>query len=415
MHNFNILAKFFISKDAKQLVDNFVSLSVLRFLNLVIPFLVLPYLIKTLGFEKYGVIVLSLSLTQYLQSITDYGFNISATRELARHKQSSKKASYIYSKVMLAKVVLLFFSIAVILPVIYIVPQFEENKTVFILMLLVLIGQTLFPEWFFRGVEKMRFITILNLMIKLFFTLSVFLFINEKEDYWLYPLLNGVGCCAVMIVAQWIVIRKFTVRLQFVKFSVVNKTLKEGFPVFLNQFAPNLYNNTTVVMVGLILGNNSAGIFGAVKQVINLLVVFNSVVTMVFFPYISRRIEKFDVFKTFYLPILVVIVLIMALTKDMWYLIFNIDIKSGDEFYYILLAGVFFTGLYSVYATCYLLVKKLDFVVLKLTLISSFVGFFLTYPLIKYFHLIGAASTISFTQALLGVLALSAFKKSKSE
>src|SRR5690554_5422016 len=146
--------KTLANKDIKQLIENFFSLAILKVFNLILPFVTLPYLIKTLGFEQYGAIVLALALMQYFQAVTDYGFNLSATRDIARHRHSKQQLSFIYSKVMASKLVLLAISISLILPVIFLVPQFQTDRAVFLLMLPVLIGHTLFPEWFFRGVEK---------------------------------------------------------------------------------------------------------------------------------------------------------------------------------------------------------------------------------------------------------------------
>ena len=76
------------SEDIRRLLKNFFSLSVLKLINAILPFVTLPYLIKVLGFQQYGAIVLALSLIAYFQSITDYGFNLSATREIAKHRTS---------------------------------------------------------------------------------------------------------------------------------------------------------------------------------------------------------------------------------------------------------------------------------------------------------------------------------------
>lgn len=143
-----------MKSDIKQLLDNFTSLAVLKVANLVLPFVTLPYLIKTLGFEKYGLIVISLALMQYFQAFTDYGFNLSATRDIAIHKHSKSQLSFIYRKVFSSKVILLIFSISILLPIIVFTPQFNEHKELYILMLFMLIGYTLFPIWFFVASKK---------------------------------------------------------------------------------------------------------------------------------------------------------------------------------------------------------------------------------------------------------------------
>lgn len=400
-----------LKSDIKQLLDNFTSLAVLKIANLVLPFVTLPYLIKTLGFEKYGVIVISLALMQYFQAFTDYGFNLSATRDIAIHKHSKSQLSFIYRKVFSSKVILLVFSISILLPIIAFTPQFNEHKELYILMLFMLIGYTLFPIWFFRGIEKMRYITILDLTVKVFFTIGVFIFIRGESDYWIYGLLNGAGFCSVAFISNYLICKRYQVKFRFVNIKYIKKTLKAGFPLFINQFAPNLYNNTTNFLVGMILGSYSAGVFGAVRQIVNLLSVLNSVISTVMFPYLNRNKGHFDNYRVYYLVAWIIIsTILLALYKFIFHFLGITDAVAAEALV-ILVFGMFFIVINSIYATNYLLVYKYDKLVMHITLKVSLVGFLIAYPAILYFGILGASATIFIAQLLLGVMAYLAYKK----
>lgn len=405
MNRLAVVKQALANKDIKQLIENFFSLAVLKIFNLILPFVTLPYLIKTLGFEKYGAIVLALALMHYFQAVTDYGFNLSATRDISRHRHSKRQLSFIYSKVMASKLFLLLISISLILPVIFFVPQFQADRAVFLLMLPVLIGHTIFPEWFFRGVEKMRYITILDLSIKLFFTAGVFVFIHKPEDYWVYPLLNGVGYCVVAIVAHTLVKNDFSVNYVFVGIKQIKNTLKNGFPLLVNEFLPNLFNNTTNFAVGLILGNYSAGVFGSIRQVIQLLTVLNGVVTSVFYPFLIRNKNKFKLYSIVYLSFFFVLIIIFMISHEFIFKIINIDHADASSILYILSLGVLSIVIYSVYSTNYLIVNGYYNLVMRITAFSSLVGFLAVYPLVSEYGMIGGALNILMCQSLMGSLA----------
>ena len=397
-------------EDVRRLMKNFFSLSVLKLVNAVLPFVTLPYLIKVLGLQQYGAIVLALSLIAYFQSITDYGFNLSATREIARHKTSRKQLSFIYSKTQTSKLYLLLFSLSVLVPAVIIVPQFREDLLVYLLMCLMLIGQTMFPEWFFRGVEQMGYITILDLIVKGSFTIGVFVLIKSPEDYWLYPLLFGLGYVFIAILSHFLILKKFKLSVQLVKRNNVIRNLKFGFPLFINQFMPNFYNNTTSFLVGMLLGKQAVGLFGAVRQLVNVLSVLNSVVSTVVFPYLVRRQDKFNLFSKLYMigfsSIMVTLVILHKYILG-W---MGISDPLSSNVFLILAFGVTSIVIYSIYSTNYLIPRGHDKTVMKLTFIISVVGLLTSYPLITNLGVIGGAVNVAFAQFLMGGCAFIMYK-----
>ena len=397
-------------EDVRRLIKNFFSLSVLKLVNAVLPFVTLPYLIKVLGLQQYGAIVLALSLIAYFQSITEYGFNLSATREIARHKTSRKQLSFIYSKTQTSKLYLLLFSLIILVPTVMIVPQFREDLPVYLLMCLMLIGQAMFPEWFFRGVEQMGYITILDLIVKGSFTIGVFVLIKSPEDYWLYPLLFGLGYMFIAILSHFLIIKKFKLSVRLVKRRNVIKNLKFGFPLFINQFMPNFYNNTTSFLVGMLLGKQAVGLFGAVRQLVNVLSVFNSVVSTVVFPYLVRRQDKFNTFSKIYMIGFSVIVMILIVLHKYILQWMGISDPLSSDIFLILAFGVTCIVVYSIYSTNFLIPRGYDKTVMKLTFIISLVGLLTSYPLITNFGVIGGAMNIALSQLLMGGSAFAMYK-----
>ena len=397
-------------EDVRRLLKNFFSLSVLKLVNAVLPFVTLPYLIKVLGLQQYGAIVLALSLIAYFQSVTDYGFNLSATREIARHKSSRKQLSFIYSKTQASKLYLLLFSLSILIPAVMIVPQFREDLLVYLLMCLMLIGQTMFPEWFFRGVEQMGYITILDLIVKGSFTIGVFVLIKSPEDYWLYPLLFGLGYVFIAILSHFLILKKFKLSVQLVKRNNIIRNLKFGFPLFINQFMPNFYNNTTSFLIGMLLGKQAVGLFGVVRQLVNVLSVLNSVVSTVVFPYLVRRQDKFNLFSKLYMIGFSALVVILAILHKYILRWMGISDPLSSNVFLILAFGVTSIVIYSIYSTNYLIPRGYDKTVMKLTFIISVVGLLTSYPLITNLGVIGGAINIAFAQLLMGGSAFAMYK-----
>ena len=70
----------------------------------------------------------------------------------------------------------------------------------------------------------------------------------------------------------------------------------------------------------------------------------------------------------------------------------------------ILAVSLLFTALQSVYGTNYLIVQHYDRLLRNINLKMSILGFLISFPLVYYWGLIGAALTVFITRALIGLL-----------
>jgi len=388
--------------DTKTLVENFFSLGALQVINLVLPLVVLPYMIRTVGFDRYGVVVLAASLIAYFSSITDYSFKITATRDVAVFKSSPRKLNLIYSKVLTVKFLLLTASWLIIGAVVLLYPPFYKEKEVFIYTALMLFGYMLFPEWFFQGMEKMKYIAFLNVSIKVFFTVCVFFVIKEPEDYWKYPLLNSIGYIGAGLVGQYLLVNRYKVNFVWLKPGTVIKTFKENFPIFINQFVPNLYNNTGTFLLGVVTSTQLVGIYDAIKKVIDLEIMLINVVSRVVFPYLNRNRSGFENYRKWMLVVGGVLTLLPIIFCNLifWYM----DIRYENAFWVlsILAFGLFFYLLYDVFGLNYFIINRMDKIVMKNTIIASVIGIVTIYPLVLYFGIIGAALNLTLSRLIMG-------------
>ena len=91
-----MIKKILLDNDKKIVANNYLSLLFLQGANYLLPLLILPFLVRVLGTEKFGLIMFAQSLATFLMVFVDFGFNLSGTREVSLSRQNHQKLSEIF-------------------------------------------------------------------------------------------------------------------------------------------------------------------------------------------------------------------------------------------------------------------------------------------------------------------------------
>ena len=88
-------------KDKKNLASNFGYLLLLQIATYLVPLITIPLLNRILGVEKFGLIAFSQAFIQYFIIISDYGFELSASRQVSINRDNKDKLSEIFCSVLI--------------------------------------------------------------------------------------------------------------------------------------------------------------------------------------------------------------------------------------------------------------------------------------------------------------------------
>ncbi len=392
------------SKDGKTVFANFGYLTLLQVAGYVFPLLTMPYLARVIGPDGFGKIAFASAVVVWFQTIADWGFNLTATRDVARNRDNKDKVSRIFSNVLWARCILTVLSGIFLLILIVTVPYFHENATIILITFLMVPGHILFPEWMFQAIEKMKYTTIFNLILKLIFTIAVFIFIHDKEDYILQPLLTTIGYLLCGIGALYLIIKKWGYTLYKPQWNEVFETIKSSTDVFINNLMPNLYNSFSVMLLGFWGGAKANGFYDGGNKFPTIFYQFQSVLSRAFFPFLSRRPDKHSFYAKINLGIAVSGTILLIITAP-----YVIKIMLGSEFensiivMQILSLSIIFLAMSFTYGTNYLIINHHERPLRNLTFISSIIGMCVSIPLVYYFSYIGAAITVLICRGSLGI------------
>lgn len=283
----NILKK----GEYKKILENMVSLTGLQFASYILPLITLPYLTLVLGPDRFGLTQYAISLITYFQYFTDYGFNLSATRELAIVRNDKEKVSEIFNSVMFIKILLTTISFIILLAIVKLIPKFSADADIYLLTFGMVIGYVLFPTWLFQGMEYMKYTSILNIIGKVIFTVLIFVFIHQSSDYLLVPVINSFGFIVVGVLGIYISLTRFDIKVKIPPVESIKYHLKEGWHVFVSTIAINMYTTTNTFLLGLLTNNTLVGYYSIAEKIILAVNGLINPISQALYPFISRSVH----------------------------------------------------------------------------------------------------------------------------
>jgi polysaccharide transporter, PST family len=266
-------------------VINFFYTSVYQVSNLLIPVITLPYLTKVIGIEKVGIILLLQSIMMIFSMIVDYGFAYTAVRELSINRHDVYKRNIVFNNVLQTKIFLCFCCFVTLVLLTFIYPKLTSNYLLSVTSFVIVLGNTFNPLWFFQGLEKVKIISNITLLTRLFFTSLIFFFVNDVEDSMFVNIFIGFGTLTAGIISLFILNRKLEVVFSF-KFSPVSiiASLKSGYHLFISVFLIGVFSNINVICLGLFVDEKTIGLFSLSEKVSNVIRQLAGVYSQVIYP-----------------------------------------------------------------------------------------------------------------------------------
>ncbi|MCW8810331.1 MAG: flippase, partial [Ignavibacteriaceae bacterium] len=317
------------------LVKNFTSLSILQITNYLFPLITLPYLVRVLGPEKYGLVNFAIAFAAYFTIITDYGFNLSATQQISIYRNDFKRISEIFSSVFTLKILLFVVSTLIFFTIVLTVPIFKEYLILFEVTFLGVLGTALFPLWFYQGTERMKYILVITVSVRIITTILIFIIIQSENDFVKFAGLNTLNQFVIGIIGLLLVSKKFRIKYKFPNKSILREQLRKGWNLFLSTVWINFYTNSNVFILGLFAPANIVGYFAAADKVRMAFQGILSPMSQSVFPYVNNLLsESYDRFISFNKKLLKIALIAGAIISITVFLLAEpiVNIVLGKEY-----------------------------------------------------------------------------------
>ena len=275
-------------------IKNGIWLYLLQFFNTILPLLTLPYVTRIIGAEYYGVFSASFNIIAYLQVIVEYGFGMSATREVAVCKDDKKKVNNLFNAVIMARLFLLCISFTILI-IISFLNKDSVKMACTIILFSCLVGYCIQQNWLYQGMQEMKYISLINIVARTVSTLLIFTFVKSREDIYIYCFLYAVSPILSGILGLIIACKRY--KLFFIRpaFKDIISNLRKGWYVFTTQFSAKILNVVGITFLDIFTTNYEVGIFSAISKLPHMIVLLWSPISQVLYPLSSKKLsDSFD-------------------------------------------------------------------------------------------------------------------------
>jgi len=274
------------------LISNFGSLSFLQLSNYIFPLILLPYLVRVLGAEKYGLISFAIAFNTYFVTLCDYGFNLSGTRYISANRSNAEKLSEVFSATVVIKFLLFILLLIIMIAVVFTFNRFSGEWKLYLVSSGFVLGNVLFPLWFFQGIERMKYITIIQVTIKAVFVISVFAFVLGETDYLHYMILLSSSQVLAGLIGFSAVLLKFNVHFFIPGIKIIRFHLNEGWNIFLSMISINIYASSNTFILGLFAPDTVVGYFAAGDKIRIAFQGVISVIAQTVYPHMNNLLKN---------------------------------------------------------------------------------------------------------------------------
>ncbi|WP_082148677.1 flippase [Pseudomonas helleri] len=266
---------------------NFLSMVALQSVNYIAPLATLPYLTKTLGQDNFGALSYCIALIALLTVITDWGFNLSATRKISLHKDDEYKTAQVFwgtlgAKISIAVTTLFFLIIATAS-----IDTVRGLSHILFITWLMVLGNVITVNWYLQGVEKFGLVATAGIIAKLLTIPAIFIFVSTPEDTWIAALINSSSTLLVGFISIFAVFKLEKIKWWRPTIKNMIEQTKDGWDIFISALSVSLFTNINTIILGSISGMGQVAIYNAADKIKTALNMPSSQLTNVIYPRVS--------------------------------------------------------------------------------------------------------------------------------
>jgi polysaccharide transporter, PST family len=248
-----------------KITHNAASLYLVQACRKLLPLFILPYLARVLGPAGWGNVAYAQGVGEFIAIFVEFGFILSATRDLAQNKGSKGDCGRIAVGTFAAQGVLATIGVLVALAVSTRVPLLRAHPKLLYAGLVYGVAQGMTPTWLFQGLERMTLASFLEIVSKVGALGAIFLFVHSPADDWKVLAFQSLAPVMSILAGFWVAHVFLT--LYVPTFDMVWGSIQAGWKMFLLRSGLATYSTANVLILAMFAPAGIVGYYASAEKV----------------------------------------------------------------------------------------------------------------------------------------------------
>ena len=382
---------------SKSIKKNYIYNTSYQILVLIIPFITIPYISRTLTASSIGRFTFVNSILQYFTLFAGMGISIFGQREISYYQDDRKERSRVFWELKFLSLINVTICMIIYLTLVNIYAH--QNFKMYMIVSLHIITIVFEAGWFFAGMEEFGLLVSISFVLKILQTACIFIFIkapNHIDRYafniaFFWFLGSALQCCFLP---------KYIDKPDFKNVRPF-RNIKTIWSLFIPTIASSVYSVLDTTMIGLFTdGSYENGYYELCMRVIRIVLMLVTSLAGVMIPrigYLFKKGDKEQIQRYMYLSYRFIWFIgvplclgLIAISDNFVYWFFGEDSARVAELLKISSFLIVVISINSITGSQYLIPTGRQNQYTLSIIIGATVNLFMNIFLIRYFHAYGA-------------------------
>lgn len=270
------------------LFKNTIYKSMLSMVNIVVPLIIGPYIMRLLDVDLYGLYNRVFADFQMFLAFASFGVYTLGVREISKIRNDKEKVSKLFTNLF----VISFLSNILVL-FIYLVFSISTSsglaRTLYLVMTIQIFANVFYVEFVNEALENYKFITIKSIIVKIIYFLVILLAVRNPDDIVIYAIVVSLTNFLNNIIS--FVYAKRRIKFDFSKIEI-KKYIKPLIAVLIITNVELLYSQLDRVMLGKYVNDVSVTIYYTAYYLVSTLASIPYAIIIVSIPRLSYLLKN---------------------------------------------------------------------------------------------------------------------------